>query len=90
MNTSDPELTPSDLKISEAMGAYWTNFTKTLNPNGPGVPTWPAFRENDQKVMYFNQTPYVGTVPGLSSMMVLDSYFEWRRTEEGQKWGNEN
>ena len=22
---------------------YWTNFMKTANPNGTGVPTWAAF-----------------------------------------------
>ena len=25
------------------MGAYWTNFAKTSNPNGKGLPVWPAW-----------------------------------------------
>ena len=34
--------TPQDFKVSEVMQGFFANFVKTGNPNGPGLPTWPA------------------------------------------------
>lgn len=33
---------PEDYKVSEIMQAYFANFIKTGNPNGLGLPIWPA------------------------------------------------
>lgn len=43
-----------DRAVSDMMAAYWTNFAKTGNPNGPGVPEWPANdAESRYAVMHF-------------------------------------
>jgi para-nitrobenzyl esterase len=34
--------TPDDHKVSEVMQGYFANFVKTGNPNGLGLPQWPA------------------------------------------------
>ncbi|HKT46507.1 MAG TPA: carboxylesterase family protein [Candidatus Acidoferrales bacterium] len=34
---------PADFKISDAISSYWANFVKALDPNGPGLPHWPAY-----------------------------------------------
>jgi para-nitrobenzyl esterase len=35
---------PADYEISKTMQAYFVNFIKTGNPNGSGLPNWPAYR----------------------------------------------
>jgi para-nitrobenzyl esterase len=86
LNPSNADITKADLEISEAMGTYWTNFAKYGDPNGKGVPLWPAFSESNPLVMQFNQVPHTGNVPSAESLKVLDSYFKWRRTSEGEAW----
>ena len=86
LNTSNPQITKSDLAISEAMATYWTNFAKRGDPNGEGVPAWPAFSDAKPVVMYFAQTPHTGPVPSAEGLKVLDEYFAWRRTPEGEAW----
>ena len=84
LNPNDPRISKSDLAISDAMSTYWVNFAKHADPNGGGVPTWPVFSERDPQVMYFQQTPHPGPVPSAESLKVLDGYFAWRRTPEGE------
>jgi para-nitrobenzyl esterase len=84
LNPSNPQITKQDQAISEAMATYWTNFAKRGDPNGEGVPAWPAFSDSNPVVMYFAQTPHTGPVPSAGALKVLDAYFAWRRTPEGE------
>ncbi len=64
-----------DLKLSDMISTCWVNFAKTGDPNGQGLPEWPAFSENDQKVMVFDAAPGARPVPNMERLKVIDSYF---------------
>jgi para-nitrobenzyl esterase len=82
----NPSSSKTDKDISEAMATYWTNFAKRGDPSGEGIPSWPAFSDTNPVVMYFSQTPHTGPVPSADALAVLDKYFAWRRTPEGDAW----
>ena len=41
----------SDRTVSDEISSYWVNFAKTGDPNGSGLPQWPAFTNTSAQVM---------------------------------------
>ncbi len=45
---------PEDRKLSEQTMGYWTNFARSGDPNGPGLPEWPRF-DKDGVVLHLDR-----------------------------------
>ncbi len=74
-------VTPEDIALSELVGSYWINFAKKGDPNGAGLPAWPAFNEKEQMVMYIDSETGARKHPDIDKIMAFDAYFA--RLREG-------
>ncbi|MFC1494617.1 carboxylesterase/lipase family protein [Thermodesulfobacteriota bacterium] len=73
------EPTEKDLTLSDMISSYWVNFARTGDPNGPGLPEWPSFSEENPKVMVFDTAPGARLLPILERLKVIDLYFSGLR-----------
>lgn len=66
----------SDRKLSKQMVGYWTNFARSGNPNGQGLPPWPAYTMKDSRVLYLGETTKSDAVPNLQTLTALDDVYD--------------
>jgi para-nitrobenzyl esterase len=60
------------------MAAYWLNFSARSNPNGQGLPVWPAYRTNEPgHVMVLGDIPAAETemVPSAAALEFFDAAY---------------
>ena len=50
-------VTDDDQRLADLASGYWVNFVKTGDPNGPGLPGWPSYRQAGAPVMMLDATP---------------------------------
>lgn len=74
-----PQPTAADRAISQEMQGFWVNFAAKGDPNGPGLPHWPAFSAADPLVMRIGVRPGPAPIPHQDRLKVLDAYYAWRR-----------
>jgi para-nitrobenzyl esterase len=50
---------PEDRKLSEQLTRYWTNFARTGDPNGEGLPHWPRY-DREKLLLHLDSTITAG------------------------------
>lgn len=66
-------------KLAENIIIYWTNFARTGNPNGKGLPVWPAYKENQPMVMNLGDSSAPKPFPNLEAIKIIDQYYSSKR-----------
>lgn len=80
----DPRMgppSPADVALADKISTYWVSFAKSGEPNSAGLPSWPAFDENSQQVLYIDGTIAAKPIPNQPQLQALNDYYSWRRAE---------
>ncbi len=56
----------TDRKLSGTMETYWTNFARTGNPNGAGMPGWAEWATGDEAYVDFDENGEASSQKGFS------------------------
>jgi para-nitrobenzyl esterase len=70
----------ADTELSNDVMTYWTNFARTGNPNGSGLPNWPRYGEA-QSVMYLKVPLHTGATPNTDKLRIFESVYSGFRGE---------
>lgn len=59
---------PADQQLATTISTYWVNFARTGNPNGKGLPNWPAYNTHDNQVMLLGEKPAAKSLPDKTAL----------------------
>lgn len=68
-----------DRKLADTASSYWVNFAKTGNPNGRGLPNWPAFDATQQVTMELGEKIGTRLVAEKANLIFFTQYFAKQR-----------
>ena len=71
--------TDDDRALSDLMASVWTQFARTGNPNGEGLPEWPAYTRENEAYLEFGAETGAGSGLRLAKMAIFERAETLRR-----------
>lgn len=84
LGKADRPYAEEDQRIANLMAAYWANFVKSGDPNGEGLPAWPAVKPASPLIMELGTSFKAAPV---ADPRKLDFFTRHIRSSEGQARG---
>ena len=74
LDTSNRPFTALDHQVSDQAQAYWLNFVRRGDPNGPGLPRWPQLKTGDKSILEIGDHTQVRPVLDPARLDALTQY----------------
>lgn len=70
----------ADHELSETISSYWVNVARTGDPNGEGLPQWPAYSEQEDRAMELGDKVAPRAHVNKAGLDFFDSYYQSIKT----------
>jgi para-nitrobenzyl esterase len=75
----------ADHKLSDTISSYWVNFATTGNPNGEGLPKWPAYDTQNDQVLELGDQVATRSAVNKAGLDFFDGYYQSLRSPQQQQ-----
>lgn len=68
--------TENDRQLAHQLSGFWVNFIRSGNPNGKGLPEWPAFVAGTNAVMELSEKSAVRAIAPVARLHFMEGVFD--------------
>src|SRR4029079_16936411 len=73
-----------DRNLEKIVSQYWVNFATNGDPNGPGLPPWPAYVPGTDSILHFGKSIMAGPLPNQTYYAFWDRFAVGWKRERGK------